>query len=76
MNYLEAYDKQTGLLVIEYPLHGIDLPELKDILGIDQDIEIYGYDILPSQAEQLARYVDGPFAIDASCDYQVGFYRE
>ncbi|MGV9612230.1 DUF7683 domain-containing protein [Nocardia xishanensis] len=76
MNYLEAYDKQSGLLVVEYPLHGIDVPDLKRMLGIDESIEIYGYDLLPAQAEQLARYIDEPFTIDSSYDYQVGFYRE
>ncbi|MGQ4600361.1 DUF7683 domain-containing protein [Nocardia sp. R6R-6] len=76
MNYLEAYDKQTGLLVVEYPLRGIDVPDLKRMLGIDESIEIYGYDLLPAQAEELAQYVDDPFKVDDSCDYQVGFFRE
>ncbi|MFI9506286.1 hypothetical protein [Nocardia sp. NPDC052566] len=76
MNYLEAYDKKSGLLVVEYPLIGLDLPALKKLLNIDEGIEIYGFDVTPAQVRELARYISGPFTADDTCDYQVGFYRE
>ncbi|MGX1775184.1 DUF7683 domain-containing protein [Nocardia brasiliensis] len=76
MNYLEAYDKKTGRLVVEYPLHGLELPALKKMLGIDEGIEIYGYDVSSKQAAELSKYISEPFQINESCDYQVGFYRE
>ncbi|WP_280443888.1 DUF7683 domain-containing protein [Nocardia brasiliensis] len=76
MNYLEAYDKKTGILVVEYPLHDLELPALKKMLGIDEGIEIYGYDVSPTQAMELGVYIDEPFRVDETCDYQIGFYRE
>ncbi|WP_067463983.1 DUF7683 domain-containing protein [Nocardia amamiensis] len=76
MNYLEAYDRQSGHLVDEYPLRGIDLAALKRFLNIDEGIEIYGYDVTRAQVGELARYISEPFAIEDTCDYQVGFYRE
>ncbi|MFE7745791.1 hypothetical protein [Nocardia sp. NPDC057455] len=76
MNYLEAYDRQSGFLVNEYPLRGIDLSELKLLLKIDEGIEIYGCDVSRAQVSELARYISEPFVIDDACDYQVGFYRE
>ncbi|GAA5082212.1 DUF7683 domain-containing protein [Nocardia iowensis] len=76
MNYLEAHDKKTGTLVVEYPLHGLELPTLKKMLGIEEGIEIYGYDVSPEQAIELGKYIREPFTVDEKCDYQVGFYRE
>lgn len=76
MNYLEAYDKKTGILVVEYPLRGLELPALKKMLGIDEGIEIYGYDVSAKQAAELSKYINEPFQLNESCDYQVGFYRE
>ncbi|MFF3224999.1 hypothetical protein ACFYV7_19560 [Nocardia suismassiliense] len=76
MNYLEAYDKKTGTLVVEYPLHDVELPTLKKMLGIEEGIEIFGYDVSHAQATALGRYIHEPFTVDETCDYQVGFYRE
>ncbi|MGW4719533.1 DUF7683 domain-containing protein [Nocardia sp. NPDC004260] len=76
MNYLEAYDRQSGFLVDEYPLRGIDLAGLKRLLNIDEGIEIYGCDVSREQVSELARYISEPFTLDDACDYQVGFYRE
>ncbi|MBH0778842.1 DUF7683 domain-containing protein [Nocardia bovistercoris] len=76
INYLEVYDKQTRLLVAEYPLQGIDVSDLKKMLGIDENAEIYGYDLLPAQASNLTRHINGSFTTDTSYEYQVGFYRE
>ncbi|MFI2279125.1 DUF7683 domain-containing protein [Nocardia beijingensis] len=76
MNYLEAYDIQFGFLVGEYPLRAIDLEDLKQLLNIDEDTEIYGCDLSRGQVGELAQYISGPFTIDDACDYQVGFHRE
>ncbi|ASF10111.1 hypothetical protein NBRGN_112_00850 [Nocardia brasiliensis NBRC 14402] len=75
MNYLEAYDKKTGILVVEYPLHNVELSELKRMLGIDEGIEIYGCDVSPTKATELSIYINEPFRVDETCDYQIGFYR-
>ncbi|PXX66624.1 hypothetical protein DFR70_103373 [Nocardia tenerifensis] len=76
MNYLEAYDKKTGTLVIEYPLPDLDLRTLKKFLGIEDGIEIYGHDVTSEQAAELGKHISDPFVVDEDCDYQVGFYRQ
>ncbi|WP_433577954.1 DUF7683 domain-containing protein [Nocardia brasiliensis] len=76
MNYLEAYDKKTGILVVEYLLHNVELTALKKMLGIDESIEIFGCDVSPTQAAKLGEYINEPFQVDETCDYQIGFHRE
>lgn len=76
MNYLEAYDRESGFLVLEYRLNGIDLADLKRLLGIDVQVEIYGYGVPASRVPELGKYTEEPVIVDESCDYQVGFFRE
>jgi hypothetical protein len=76
MNYLEAYDRESGLRVREYRLIGIDLTDLKRLLGIDLRVEVFGYEVPASLVPELGGYTEEPVIVDASCDYQVGFFRE
>ncbi|WP_431357156.1 DUF7683 domain-containing protein [Prescottella soli] len=76
VNYLEAYDRESGFLVREYRLNGIELTDLKRLLGIDLQVEIFGYDVPTSLVPELGKYTEEPVIVDESCDYQVGFFRE
>ncbi|MFD1814578.1 DUF7683 domain-containing protein [Rhodococcus gannanensis] len=76
MNYLEAYDKESGYRVHEYRLTGIELADLKLLLGIDPELEVFGYDVPDSLVAQIGKYAEGPVIVDESCDYQVGFFRQ
>lgn len=74
-NYLEAFDKKSGYLVREYRLN-IELDDLKRMLGIDPDIEIFGYDVPDVLVPEVGKYAKEPVIVDDECDYQVGFFRE
>lgn len=75
VNYLEAYDKETGFLVREYRLT-IALPDLKRMLGIDPDIEVFGGDVPDALVLEVGKYAEEPVIVDESCLYQVGFFRQ
>ncbi|WP_127916138.1 DUF7683 domain-containing protein [Prescottella agglutinans] len=76
MNYLEAYDRESGRLSREYRLNDLDLADLKRLLGIGERLELYGYDVPASLVPELGKYTEEPVIVDESCDYQVGFFRE
>ncbi|WP_444980032.1 DUF7683 domain-containing protein [Nocardia amamiensis] len=85
MWYLGAFDKESEILVRDYPLIGLDTATLKDLLefgdsyeidGIQYPPEAGGYDVPLSILPRLTKYIVGDFAVDSSCDYQVEYYRD
>ncbi|MGW4477695.1 DUF7683 domain-containing protein [Rhodococcus triatomae] len=75
INYLEAYDKESGFLVREYRLD-IDLDDLKRMLDIDPDLEVFGYPVPDSLVPEVGKYSEESVVFDESCNYMVGFFRQ
>ncbi|MFF0818287.1 hypothetical protein ACFYVR_24515 [Rhodococcus sp. NPDC003318] len=85
MWYLEAFDRESELQVRDYAMPGLTTAILKNLLNLGEAVEIGGvkypleaggYDIPPETTPSFAEYIDGPFKVDDSLDYQVGFYDE
>ncbi|WP_137872114.1 hypothetical protein [Rhodococcus sp. Q] len=74
VHYLEAFDKESGYLVREHRLD-IDLDDLKRMLDIDPDFEVFGYPVPNSLVPEVAKYAEESVIVDESCDYFVGFFR-
>lgn len=73
ITHLEEFEKESSLLVHRYRISEIDASSLKNLLNIDLAIEQYGCDISTSKLPLVLKYVDEPFSIDKSYDYQIGF---
>ena len=76
MIFLEEFSKESSQLVHRYQISEIDADSLKKLLNIDPSIEQYGCDISISNLPLVLKYVDGPFSIDNSYDYQISFYAQ
>lgn len=83
MWYLEAFDRESELQVRDYVMPELNTATLRDLLSLGDTVEIGGvkypleaggYDIPPETLPSFAEYVDEPFRVDDSWDYQVGFY--
>ncbi len=72
-NYLEAYDKETDYFVREYRL-SIDLDDLKRMLDIDPDVEVFGYPVPDTLVPEVGKFAEEPVVVDESCKYFVAFF--
>jgi hypothetical protein len=72
---LGAFSRETGLIVRDYILQGVDGPMLKHLLDLDDSeypVEYGQHDIPLEKLGLLAEYVVGPFTPDSSLDYELG----
>ncbi len=85
MWYLEAFDRESELQVRDYAMPGLTTATLKKLLNLGDTVEIGGvkypleaggYDIPSDTLHSFAEYIDEPFEVDDSWDYQAGFYDE
>ncbi|EME14353.1 hypothetical protein G419_25709 [Rhodococcus triatomae BKS 15-14] len=72
---MEADDKESGFLVREYRLD-IGLDDLKRMLDIDPDLEVFGYPVPDSLVPEVGKYSEESVVFDESCNYMVGFFRQ
>jgi hypothetical protein len=71
---VDAYDKNTSLLVFEIPVPDGKIDQLRAIMKwtVPED-EIYGYDLDPKQITQLEVLIGRPF-YDPEYDFQLSCY--
>jgi hypothetical protein len=75
VNYLTVWDKKTEHFVREYRLN-IDLDDLKRMLSIDPNFEVFGYDVPDSLVAEVGKYAEEPVIVDESFFYQVAFFEQ
>ena len=79
MWYLDAYEKESELLAVTYPLQGATNETIDELMGIgvqSAPIEAAMHEVAQEDLGKFAKYIDGELSIDVNRTYFVGFFAD